>query len=135
MCMSSAATASCTKARFGKPPRKPAQYKLNNLICVVDSNGLSSSGKIPEVIDNRDVAAKFRAFGWEAEDIDGHNMEEILNALARARAWQDGPYAIIAHTVKGKGVSYMENNVAYHSSGIAGELYTQALVDLEKEEC
>ena len=53
-----------------------AQYKLNNLICVVDSNGLSSSGKIPEVIDNRDVAAKFRAFGWEAEDIDGHNMEE-----------------------------------------------------------
>lgn len=112
-----------------------AQYKLNNLICVVDSNGLSSSGKISEVIDNRDVAAKFRAFGWEAEDIDGHNMEEILKALARARAWQDGPYVIIAHTIKGKGVSYMENNVAYHSSGIAGELYTQALVDLEKEEC
>ena len=112
-----------------------AQYRLNNLICIVDSNGLSSSGKIPEVIDNRDVAAKFRAFGWQAEDIDGHNMEEILAALARARAWQDGPYVIVAHTVKGKGVSYMENNVAYHSSGIAGELYAQALVDLEKEEC
>ncbi|MBQ9195612.1 MAG: transketolase [Clostridia bacterium] len=112
-----------------------AHFRLNNLICVVDQNRLSSSGFTKEVMDNRDLQAKFAAFGWQAETIDGHDMEQILEALSRARAWKDGPYAIIANTVKGKGVSYMENNVAYHSSGIAGELYDQAVRDLAKEGC
>ena len=112
-----------------------AHFHLNNLICVVDENGLSSSGVTKEVMDNRDLRKKFEAFGWQAEAIDGHDMEQILSALQRAREWKEGPYAIIARTVKGKGISYMENNVAYHSSGIAGELYVQALRDLEKEEC
>lgn len=112
-----------------------AQYRLSNLICIVDDNGLSSSGKTAEVINNRDIVAKFHAFGWTAEAIDGHDMEQILRALATARTCQSGPYAIIAHTIKGKGVSYMENNVAYHSSGIAGEWFDKALVDLAKEEC
>ena len=108
-----------------------AQWKLANLICVVDENHLSSSGFTRDVIDNRNLTLKFRAFGWTAETIDGHDMQQILDALARARACQDGPYAIIAETVKGKGVSFMENNVSYHSSGIAGELYEQALRDLD----
>ena len=108
-----------------------AQWKLDSLICVVDENHLSSSGVTREVIDNRDLAAKFRAFGWAAETIDGHDMQAVLDALARARANRGSPYAIIAETVKGKGVSYMENNVTYHSSGIAGELYEQALRDLD----
>lgn len=115
-----------------------AHYALPNLICVVDENGLSSSGVTRDVMDNRDLQAKFTAFGWQAETIDGHDMRQILDALSRARAWDRGPYAIIAKTVKGKGVSYMENNVAYHSSGIAGELYEQAVRDLaalDKEEC
>ena len=110
-----------------------AHYGLNNLICVVDQNGLSSSGATREVMNNRDLQAKFAAFGWQAETIDGHDMRQILDALARAREWKGGPYALIANTIKGKGVSYMENNVAYHSSGIAGELYIQAVRDLEKE--
>lgn len=112
-----------------------AHYQLNNLICVVDQNGLSSSGVTREVMNNRDLAEKFTAFGWKAEAIDGHDMQQILDALERARSWKDGPYAIIANTVKGKGVSCMENNVAYHSSGISGELYEQAIRDLEKEGC
>ncbi len=112
-----------------------AHYRLGNLICVVDQNGLSSSGFTKEVMDNRDLAAKFAAFGWRAEVIDGHDMQAILDALERARAWKEGPYALIANTVKGKGVSYMENNVAYHSSGIAGELYDLAVRDLAKEGC
>ena len=112
-----------------------AHYRLGNLICVVDQNGLSSSGVTKEVMDNRDLAAKFTAFGWRAEAIDGHDMQAILDALERARAWKEGHYALIASTVKGKGVSYMENNVAYHSSGIAGELYDQAVRDLAKEGC
>ena len=112
-----------------------AHYGLNNLICVVDQNGLSSSGATKDVMDNRDLQQKFTAFGWQAETIDGHDMQQILDALGRARAWKKGPYAIVAKTVKGKGVSYMENNVAYHSSGISGELYEQAIRDLEKEDC
>ena len=112
-----------------------AHFRLSNLVCVVDQNGLSSSGVTKEVMNNRDLQAKFIAFGWQAETIDGHDMEQILAALSRARDWKDGPYAIIANTVKGKGVSYMENNVAYHSSGIAGELYDQAVRDLSKEDC
>ena len=79
--------------------------------------------------------ALFAAFGWQAETIDGHDMQQILDALERARSWQAGPYCIVAKTVKGKGVSYMENNVAYHSSGISGELYERAVLDLQKEEC
>lgn len=112
-----------------------AHYKLNNLICIVDNNRLSSSGKTVEVMDNRNLQTKFEAFGWQAETIDGHNMQEILDALERARNWKKGPYCIVANTIKGKGVSYMENNVAYHSSGLNDELYKQALIDLEKEEC
>ena len=112
-----------------------AHFALNNLICIVDQNGLSSSGVTKQVMNNRDLQAKFTAFGWQAETIDGHDMRQILDALARARAWREGPYAIIANTVKGKGVSYMENNVAYHSSGIAGDLYDQAVRDLAKEGC
>lgn len=112
-----------------------AHFALPNLICIVDQNGLSSSGVTNDVMNNRDLQAKFAAFGWQSETIDGHDMGQILDALARARTWNKGPYAIIAHTVKGKGVSYMENNVAYHSSGIAGELYDRALADLSKEGC
>ena len=111
-----------------------AHYRLGNLILVIDQNKLSSSGITSEVMNNRDLAQKLAAFGWQAETIDGHNMEEILPALSRARSWQTGPYAIVMNTIKGKGVSYMENNVAYHSSGIAGELYQQAVEDLERAE-
>ena len=110
-----------------------AHYGLNNLICVVDQNGLALTGPTREVMDNRDLQAKFTAFGWQAETIDGHDMGQILEALSRARSWEKGPYAVIARTVKGKGVSFMENNPAFHSSGIAGDLYDRAVKELEKE--
>ncbi len=112
-----------------------AHYRLNNLILVVDENGLSSSGTVAQVMSNRDLQAKLTAFGWQSETIDGHSMEAILPALQRARAWAEGPYAIVAKTVKGKGVSFMENNVAYHSAGLDDTLYAQAMHDLGKEGC
>ena len=111
-----------------------AHYRLSNMILMIDQNGLSSSGITKEVMDNRDLQQKLTAFGWQAETIDGHDMAQILSALERARAWTSGPYAIVMNTIKGKGVSYMENNVAYHSSGIAGELYQRAIEDLERLE-
>lgn len=111
--------------------QQAAHFGLNNLICIVDENGLSSSGATHEVMNNRDIQQKFAAFGWQAETIDGHDMSAILEALERARSWQSGPYCIVARTIKGKGISFMENNAAYHSSGIAGELYTKSLHDLD----
>lgn len=108
-----------------------AHFKLNNLIMVVDQNGLSASGSTAAVMDNRSLRDKLTAFGWQAETIDGHAMEEILPALARARAWSGGPYAIVAETVKGKGVSFMENQAAYHSCELSPEQYSQALRDLQ----
>ena len=109
-----------------------AHYRLGNLIMVIDQNGLALSGPTREVMDNRDLAQKLAAFGWQAETIDGHDMEAILAALERARAWDKGPYAIVMNTVKGKGVSFMENNVSYHSNGIAGDLYQKAMEELER---
>ena len=108
-------------------------YRLNNLILIIDRNGLSLTASTREVMDNRDLQQKLTAFGWQAETINGHNMEENLAALSRARAWKEGPYAIIMNTVKGKGVSFMENNPAFHSSGIAGDLYQKAIEDLNGE--
>ena len=110
-----------------------AHYGLNNLILIIDQNGLALTGPTREVMDNRDLQQKLTAFGWKAETINGHNMEENLAALSRARAWKEGPYAIVMNTVKGKGVSFMENNASYHSSGIAGDSYEKAIEDLNRE--
>ncbi len=112
-----------------------AHFRLHNIILVVDQNGLSSSGAVDEVMSNRSLAAKLEAFGWQCETVNGHAMAEILPALARAREWTDGPYAIIAQTVKGKGVSFMENDVAYHSCAISESQYEQAMQDLGKGKC
>ena len=110
-----------------------AHYGLNNLILIIDQNGLALTGPTREVMDNRDLQQKLTAFGWKAETINGHNMEENLAALSRAHAWKEGPYAIVMNTVKGKGVSFMENNASYHSSGIAGDSYEKAIEDLNRE--
>jgi len=108
-----------------------AHYALNNLICVVDQNQLALSGPTRSVMDNRDLQAKFTAFGWQAETIDGHDMRQILDALARARSWKEGPYAIIANTVKGKGVSFMENQAGWHGKAPNDAEYAQAMAELE----
>jgi len=110
-----------------------AHFGLNNLIGIVDENGLSSAGKVVESMNNRDLVEKFTAFGWKAERINGHDMDAILAALERARAWQEGPYMIVAETVKGKGVAYMEGDPAYHGATLNDEKYNRAVAQLEEE--
>jgi len=91
-----------------------AHYRLDNLCALVDANGLQIDGDVAKVMNVAPIAEKFRAFGWHALEIDGHDMGAIVEALERAETAEGHPTVIVAHTVKGKGVPFFENKAAYH---------------------
>lgn len=93
-----------------------AQHQLDNLLAIVDYNQLQSDNHNRNILTLEPLAEKWQAFGWHVLEIDGHNVAEISAAMARARAHQGQPTMIIAHTIKGKGVSFMENNPKWHGS-------------------
>jgi transketolase len=107
-----------------------AHYKLDNLVAIVDFNGLQIDGKVTEVMNPTPLDEKFAAFGWNVCVIDGHNFDEIAAALACARETKGKPTAIIAKCVKGKGVSYMENQASWHGSAPKDDQYAQAVAEL-----
>lgn len=107
-----------------------AAKKLDNLVCFIDYNGLQIDGSVEEVNNPAPFKDKFKAFGWNVISIDGHNFDEIEAALANAKATKDVPTAIIAKTVKGKGVSYMENQVSWHGAAPNAEQAEQAMAEL-----
>ena len=106
--------------------------KLDNLVVVVDNNGLQIDGNIADVCSPYPIDKKFEAFNFHVINIDGHNFEEIAAALKEARETKGMPTAIIMKTVKGKGVSYMENNAGWHGKAPNAEEYKVAMEDLEK---
>ena len=108
-----------------------AHYKLDNLVAFVDFNGLQIDGDITEVMNPTPIDKKFEAFGWNVITIDAHNYDEIKAALAAAKTVKGQPTAVIAKSVKGKGVSYMENQAAWHGSAPNEEQYNQAASELE----
>lgn len=105
-------------------------YRADNLVAIVDRNRLQANGKVKERFDSGDIIAKFLGFGWHVIEIDGHNMEEILDALDTADKVKGVPVVIVANTVKGKGVSFAENVVGYHNGMLTEETYHQALEEL-----
>ena len=107
-----------------------SHYKLDNLVAFVDHNGLQIDGRNEDVMTVMPIAEKFRAFGWNVLEIDGHDMEQILNALKEARQCKGCPTAIIAETVKGKGVSFMEGQAGWHGKAPNDEQTEQALAEL-----
>ena len=107
-----------------------AHYKLNNLIAFVDCNGLQIDGPVSEVMGVEPVDEKFKAFGWDAIVIDGHNHGEIYYSVNLAKQSKEKPTAIIAKTIKGKGVSFMENCCEWHGHCISKEQAAQALTEL-----
>lgn len=107
-----------------------AHYKLNNLITILDYNGLQSGGATEQVMRIEPVVDKWRAFGWNTVEIDGHNMGQIVGAMEVALAEPARPTVLIAHTVKGKGVSFMENNNAWHQKAPTEAELAQALREL-----
>ncbi len=110
-----------------------AHYGLNNLCAFVDFNGLQIDGPVTEVMNPTPLDEKFAAFGWNTVKIDGHDFDQIEAAVAEAKR-SSRPTAVICKTVKGKGVSYMENAVAWHGSAPKTEQYEQGMRELEEAE-
>lgn len=110
-----------------------AHYKLDNLTAFVDYNGLQIDGPIAEVMSPEPVADKWRAFGWHVLEIDGHHLQQIIDALAKAKASKGKPTMIVAKTVKGKGVSFMENQVDWHGTAPKPEQVQAALAELDAQ--
>jgi transketolase len=106
-----------------------ARYKLGKVIAFIDNNGLQAMGKIEERFNTGPYKQKFDAFGWDTYEIDGHSVVEIVDAVDRAKKTEQ-PSAIIAHTVKGKGVSFAENNPAFHHNAMDPDQYQLALKEL-----
>ncbi|MEY8304017.1 transketolase [Anaerosalibacter bizertensis] len=107
-----------------------AHYKLDNLIVFLDHNGLQIDGKNKDIMNIEPVDEKFKAFGWHVISIDGHDFEEIFNAIAEAKKVEGKPTMIIAKTIKGKGVSYMEDQVGWHGKAPSKEEAEKAMEEL-----
>lgn len=107
-----------------------AHYQLDNLVAIVDHNGLQIDGPVAEVMSPEPVDAKFRAFGWETINIDGHDYRQIMEALQTARQIKRRPTMIVAKTIKGKGCSFMENRAEWHGTTPNPEQTRQALAEL-----
>lgn len=110
-----------------------AKYQLDNLVVFVDSNGLQNDGSCQDIMPTQDLREKFAAFGCQTYAINGHRMEEIVDVLEAIRSDRSGkPVAVIAKTVKGKGVSFMENVVKWHGVAPNDAEYAQAMAELER---
>ena len=109
-----------------------SHYKLDNLCVIVDNNNLQIDGKVNEVMSIYPIDEKFRSFGFEVFNIDGHDINQIINALNKAKTVKGKPTAIIAKTIKGKGVSFMENKADWHGKAPKEEEYNIAIKELSK---
>lgn len=109
-----------------------SKYKLDNLCVIVDNNNLQIDGTIEEVMSSYPIDEKFRSFGFQIINIDGHDIDEIIKAFEVAKNVKGKPTCIIAKTIKGKGVSFMENQVGWHGKAPNEEQYKQAMEELSK---
>lgn len=108
------------------------KYKLDNLCIIVDNNNLQIDGTIEEVMSSYPIDKKFESFGFNVVNIDGNNIEEILNAFKQAKETKGKPTCIVAKTIKGKGISFMENQVGWHGKAPNEEQYNIAIKELSE---
>ena len=109
-----------------------SHYKLDNLCLIVDNNNLQIDGNVNEVMSIYPLDEKFKSFGFEVITIDGHNMEKIIQAFEKAKTVKGKPTVIIAKTIKGKGVSFMENLASWHGKAPKEEEYNIAMKELSR---
>ena len=107
-----------------------SKYRLDNLCVIVDNNNLQIDGTIEEVMSSYPIDEKFKSFGFEVINIDGNNIQQIIQALEKAKNTKNKPTAIIAKTTKGKGVSFMENQVTWHGKAPSEQEYNLAMKEL-----
>ncbi|NIA11052.1 MAG: transketolase [Nitrospiraceae bacterium] len=110
-----------------------SHHSLDNLIAILDRNGLQIDGHTEEILNLESIPWRWRAFGWDVIEIDGHNIEEILDAIHEADK-NDKPTLIIAYTIKGKGVSFMEGSLSFHGKPPSDEQYVKAMSELNQAE-
>ena len=121
----------CQEGQIWEAALSAAQFKLDNLVAIVDCNKMQLSGWTRDIMNLEPLGQKWQAFGWHGIDIDGHDFSQILAALQEARKIRTKPIVIIARTIKGKGVSFMENNVKFHGKAPTTEEAKRALRELE----
>lgn len=123
----------CDEGQVWEAAQTAAKYRLDNLIVLVDNNGLQNDGFTKDIMPTGDLRLKFEAFGFQAVRIDGHRMEEIVSALRFMKAQKNGlPKCIVCNTVKGRGVSFMENVAAWHGMAPDDKQYEAAMRELEE---
>ncbi len=120
----------CQEGQSWEGAMSAAHYEIPNLTAIVDYNHLQTDGTTEEVMDTGDVRAKFEAFGWDAVELDGHDMEAVVEALERSRTLRK-PAAIVCQTKKGRGVSFMEGRFGFHGKPPSAEQAEQAMEELE----
>ena len=122
----------CGEGSIWEAAMSASNFKLGNVIGIVDRNRLMIDGKTEDVMALEPFADKWRAFGWDVVEIDGHDFDQLDEALARAWAATEQPVLILANTIKGKGVDFMENNVVYHYASADSELCAKAKASIMK---
>ena len=107
-----------------------AHFQLSNLTAIIDFNKIAQSGRLTDLIGIEPLADKWRAFGWEVREIDGHDMGEVVDVLDALPLQAERPTALIAHTIKGRGVSFAEDTYVWHSNSVNDEVYARAMKEL-----
>ncbi len=120
----------CDEGQVWEAAMAAAHYKIDSLLAIVDLNRIQLDGFTKDIMDLEPIAEKWKAFGWHVLEVDGNDMKEILDGLDMAEQFKQKPTVIIAHTVKGKGVSFMENQVKYHGRALTEEEVKRALEEL-----
>lgn len=121
----------CDEGQIWEAAMAAAHYKIDNLTAIVDYNEIQLAGRTCDIMNLEPLADKWRSFNWHVLDINGHDTNQILQAAKKAREIKQRPTVIIAHTIKGKGVSFMENNVDFHGKAPTPEETEKALKELE----
>ena len=121
----------CNEGSVWEAAMAASQFKLNNLITIIDRNNFQQTGASSDIMSVGDLAAKWASFGWNVTEVDGHNVGELYDSLGRVSA-SEKPATIIAHTVKGKGFSFSENNNAWHHAPLSKSQYELAVDELNK---
>ena len=120
----------CDEGQIWEAAMSAAQFKLDNLTAIVDNNGIQLSGFNKDIMGIEPFTDKWAAFGWKVFDVNGHDLAQVIDALEKAKQVKGQPAVIIARTVKGKGVSFMENNVDFHGKAPSAEQLETALKEL-----
>lgn len=123
----------CQEGQVWEAAMAASHFRLSNLTAIVDYNGVQLLGKVDEIMPLEPFEAKWMSFGWNTVDIDGHDIEQIANTIAETKKTRDTPTVIIAKTLKGKGVSFMEGNHEWHSMAPNKEEFERALAELESK--